>query len=205
MKYTIKNYKGGKFIVYSKKELFSIFDNFQSDWGRWSANIVNIYFTDNFIFSKEGRFVVNKTCYESKSPFHDNKYDLFYEITYVNALYIIYDVFGKKVDLTELKEQYIQSRKLNKNKVYYNETIVGSNKFRKTGKKSRFKDYNVHNSFTKEYRDNFSAIEQGVKVRDKRAKEVKSFHVFYYEDSILRTSTKCWKNKKIKKQWQKNK
>lgn len=205
MRYTLKHHSGKKYFVDNKQELFSIFDSFQSNWGKWSGCVVTSYFTDNFIFSNSGRFVVKEEYFEKCHHFYEGEYTIVYKATYVNALYIIYNDSGQKINLEELKEQYVQSRKLekkkNKNLYHYDRSTAS---YRNKWKCSRYKDRSRHNSYTKEYRDNIYAFEENIKIRKKRATQVEKYHVFYYDYEYYRDATKSWKYKKVKKQWGKH-
>ena len=196
MQYRIINYKKEKFYVSNKKELFDILDGFKL------YDIKNYFTDEDFRFSNEGGFTVESETLSVKNKYSDRYFFETYRKT-VNAIYMIFTEKNVKVDLEELISEYKQSRGLlqkKRPKSYYNR----GTKFYSRHWKSYYKTYD--NSFTKEYRDNISALEEGVKIRSSRANEVKLKHIFCYEDDLdYRKSKKSWKDyKKNKKQWMKN-
>lgn len=191
MQYKIKQFNGESLFFKNKERLFYFIDKIK--------NRKKDYFTENFIIGLNGNFFVSEKTITVENPYTERKND-FSEKKYVNALYIIYDEYKRKVNLTELFYEYDLSRKITKKTFKRKIYDLSTSKSRRSNK-SKF--CSINNSYNKEYRDNLTAQEQGIKVRNKRAKKIKIYHVFLYEDELdYRENIKCWKQQsKRKKQW----
>jgi hypothetical protein len=205
MKYKIVCFQKESLFLSSKEELFRFIDCYtQPSWGKRNAYGIGSIFGNEFIIGNSGGFEISRTTERLKAEgfSQDYHYEVL-KVKYVNALFIIYENHTQKVDLDKLKEEYSQSRKIEQYKYRCTYNYDRSTQAYRTREKARCEIDHRNNSFTKEYRDNISAKEAGVKVRASRAKEVETYHVYMYEDSLrYRVNQKNWKTQnKNRKQW----
>ena len=203
MQYKIVCYKEENIFLKSKIALFDFMDRYANDC-RYSNNDYNLrrYFTYGFVIGSKGNFEISREKTKSKNIYTEIYFDN--EIVkYVNGIFILYSEFGVKVDLDKLIQEYRQSRGLGKDRRYTRKWSDRSTQSWRKHTKSYCSVYSRNNSFTKEYRDNITAKEAGVKIRSSRAKEVESYHIWMYEDSIeYNYPERNWKSQsKKRKQW----
>jgi hypothetical protein len=204
MQYKIVRYREESIFLSSKKELFNFIDIYTQDTYCKNRYVFNArrYFTDAFIIGLTGNFIVECKEVTVKNIYTDILSDV-EEKKYVNGIFIIYDENNKKVDLDKLFGEYSQSRDLNKDRRNTRKGYDRSTSSWRKYTKNYCKVYSKNNSFKKEYRDNITAKEYGVKVRSSRAKEVQSYHIWMYEDSMdYHYPERNWKSQsKKRKQW----
>ena len=209
MQYKIVRHQRESIYLSSKKDLFDFMEIFSRK--NWSGNIslysLGQYFTENFVIGLKGNFEVSRQETTRKN-IYSGLYENYSEIVkYVNGIFIVYNEHGVKVDLTILIKEFSQSRGLNKkNNRQYKYYDRSTNAWRKHTN-SYCKVYSRNNSFKKEYRDNITAKEYGVKIRSSRAKEVESYHIWMHEDSMeYKKPERNWKSQsKKRKQWKNKK
>lgn len=193
MRYKIESFFHETFFIYGKKELFIFIDTMTR------RNSFFSIFSRDFEKSFEGGFFVKESHTVS------NEYGYNYAINeYVKSLYIIKDEKGFVVDYSKLYSEYQQSRDIqpykNKIKRKYKVKDRSTSSYRKSRKKARFRD--SKHTYRREYSLMCQDKEDGIKVRDKRLKDLKSQLIHYYDDEYdLRWDKKSWKSKKQKHQW----
>lgn len=203
--YKITNYYNETLIL-TRKELFSFFDNyfrfyytkdlsisFRGDFSTYISEYSNPYYFQGFIIKEK----VVKYLNEDRNVF-----------VYTNNFYKLESIGNKNVDFKELSDAYYQSRlkrKLSRKPTKKGHIFSSGSKSEAIKRKNHFKQKKA-DGLKGELKNNISAKEQGVTVRSKRAKSV-----FFdkYEGRPFKNiekNSRSWKdNKKIKKQWQKNK
>lgn len=193
MEYKIVTVFGETYYIENKKELFEFFDLIGGHWN---------------ILSKCGHaFNISK---EKGSVIVDWEEVFYYEQSikrpvYSDHMYIIYDKKRFVVNYSKLKDEYKASRNI---KDYTpRRWKSGRDGFRSDRRPARHAMYKVaKHSCKKEYLDSIDSIEQGVEVRAKRFSFLRMNHVFFYDDELYRRGgVKSWKEKKVKRQWMKNK
>ena len=192
MKYVIKSVYGDKYIYDDKRHLFDDLDNLAYRHGKLCTSKLIGYLTEDFIIGRSGRFEISRETFQSEV--FDGEYREVTEYLRSNALYIIYTEFGKKVNLNDLIEQYVQSRDLwpkARRSYYYDRS---TKKAQLNRKKSKHLGTARMSGLKKEYQNSFYALEYKVNIRQKRFEVARSHHVFYFDADYCRNITKNWKS-----------
>lgn len=205
MKYKIISYEGEKFYFENKQELFQCFDFLiKRDYYGWCGSLQSRFTEKGFEYYENSSrgFNIGQKEVQIYNKFAKGYYNSVVTIQ-VNALYKLYTEKNVAVCIEEIFYEYKQSRGI-KEKVYKPYYCDRSTQRYRKKWKSYYKDKS--NAFRKEYRDNISAFEEGIRIRASRAHEVKMQHVYCYDDYFYyRETKKSWKDyKKNKKQWMKN-
>lgn len=189
----MKSVYGDKYTYDLKSHLFDDLDNLAYRNGRLCTNRLECYLTENFEISREGRFEISKEVFETKG--WDGDYCKVTRYLRSNALYIIYDEFGDKINLDEFIGQYVQSRGLAPRTKQRWCRDASTKRFQLRWKKSRYNGTSRSSGLKKEYKDAFYALEHSVKIRQKRFEVARMHHVFYYDDDeYCRNKTRSWKS-----------
>lgn len=199
MEYKILSYFGETFYCSNKNELFDFLDQ-----------ITLSSLGDSFDLSRERGYFISH--YEERDiHYSDDIISTVLLPVYVKCFYIVQDKNRYTVNYQKLIKEYYQSRNLyQKQKKHWWERSYEMMLHRSTKKYRRRvgKNYveskrNCH----KEYAETLGLMNEypEVKIRNKRFTDLRLGHVFYYCDEYcIRKSTKSWKHKKVRKQWQKN-
>lgn len=194
MQYRLKKYSGETYLFYSKKELFKQFDIFaRCDWKKsklFRSNLRNII-TNEFIYGSSEKYIISEKI---KTYPEVPCYKEYYYVK-INALYVVIDCFGNKMDVDILIQDYSKSRNLDrKKKSKYLNTNFYSKKRRNLSKKSIYFGTKKTRGMNKEYKDSFISDEFDVKIRRKRYSEAKLYHCCFYDSfDYPRDNTRSWK------------
>lgn len=189
-KYKIQEFTGEVYFYDDKKSIFELIDWF---------GVYRFYslFTNHFVVG-EGNIHHSEKKVQSGGYFceESNSFHKYFDYVTIkrSGNFIIRDVFGKVVDISELVSDYRKSRGIDnkeKNKPIYN---------RWAKKRERPQVFKIRKGLKKEYQQNLFDIEEGyIKVRKKRHQYLKPD--FYPEGHEINGSPKSWKDQKKLKQW----
>lgn len=182
---TYFSYQNNNKFHLTKKELFEFIDDF------------GFKFVQSFQKNNERGIYLGKETFYNKDSGYES-----YSNVYLNGQFILQDIHGYSVDFTSIEIDYNKSRDIKKYQYKRYNHNYGTKKYSKPRRRASLqKEKSV--GFSKEYKESFIAKEFDVKIRVKRYKDVKKKHIFFYDDPWYRKSSRSWKNKKIKKQWNK--
>lgn len=180
-KYKVVSYTGEYFFLSSKQDLFDLIDR---------------YGFRNFCqdFCEEVTYtVVKRKCFHQYGESEK-------EVTR-NGTYTIRDMNGNIVYISDIVFDYKQSRNIKSNldywQIFYSRD-TGSRKYQ------RRRSLRKHTGIIRERSSNEMAALEGVKTRTKRVNELAEFYSSWYGD-YQQPHKSNWKEKKVARQWMKNK
>lgn len=191
--YKVVSYDGKKYFFTSKESLFNEID--ELGYIRFSN-----LFCDEFKYN-EGNVVYSSSEIRVYSPASGDFYSL-PKNNYRNGDYVIRNYANSIVSVEELLEDYKKSRNIKaKDKWHNHYTSKWSCK-----KGNRARCDKKQSGLIKELSDNeIESILYGIKFRKGRSEKVRKNVLADYYHYYRIDCNKSWKDKKVPKQWQKNK